>query len=46
MPHVGRHSYVLEFLGAEKQPARYGTRKYEYDSSQSEGNRYIRDCEL
>ena len=46
MPHVGRHSFVLEFLGAEKQGVRYGVRRYEYDSSQSEGNRYIRDNDL
>ena len=25
---------------------RYGVRRYEYDSSQSEGNRYIRDNDL
>lgn len=43
---VGRHSHILEFLGAEKQGVRYGVRRYEYDSSQSEGNRYIRDDDL
>jgi len=46
IPHVGRHSMVLEFLGAGKQGVRYGVRRYEYDSSQSEGNRYIRDHDL
>ena len=46
IPHVGRHSVLLEFLGAEKQGVRYGVRRYEYDSAQSEGNKYIRDNEL
>eukprot|EP00966_Prymnesium_polylepis_P025788 594644-Prymnesium_polylepis.1 len=46
MPHIGRHSNLLEFLGAEKQGVRYGVRRYDYDSTQSEGNRYIRDNDL
>jgi len=46
MPQIGRHSNVLEFLGAEKQGVRYGVRRYDYDSTQSEGNRYIRDHDL
>jgi len=37
---------LLDFLGVEKQSARYGIRNYEYDSSQSEGNRYIKDNDL
>eukprot|EP00316_Scyphosphaera_apsteinii_P021712 CAMPEP_0119324878 /NCGR_PEP_ID=MMETSP1333-20130426/64407_1 /TAXON_ID=418940 /ORGANISM="Scyphosphaera apsteinii, Strain RCC1455" /LENGTH=175 /DNA_ID=CAMNT_0007332693 /DNA_START=22 /DNA_END=549 /DNA_ORIENTATION=+ len=37
---------ILEFLGAEKESVRYGVRNFEYDSSQSEGNRYIRDNDL
>jgi len=41
-----RHGAVHEFLGATKQSVRYGVRNYEYDSSQSEGNRYIRDTDL
>ena len=41
-----RHGRVLDFLGVEKQGVRYGMRRYEYDSAQSEGNRYIRDDDL
>ena len=38
---------LLEFLGlSSKQIVRYGVRNYEYDSSQSEGNRYIRNSDL
>ncbi len=43
---VRRHAKLLEFLGVEKQGVRYGMRRYEYDSAQSEGNRYIRDNDL
>ena len=45
-PNVARNYRVLEFLGIAKQGVRYGVRNYEYDSSQSEGNRYIRDNDL
>ena len=41
-----RHPRLLDFLGVEKQGVRYGVRRYEYDSAQSEGNRYIRDGDL
>ena len=45
-PAVARHHRVQEFLGVSKHGVRYGVRRYEYDSSQSEGNRYIRDGDL
>ena len=40
-PTVKRNHRLLEFLGIAKQGVRYGVRNYEYDSTQSEGNRYI-----
>mmetsp|Transcript_208 Transcript_208/g.475 ORF Transcript_208/g.475 Transcript_208/m.475 type:complete len:168 (+) Transcript_208:28-531(+) len=43
---IARNYRLLEFLGIAKQGVRYGIRNYEYDSSQSEGNRYIRDNDL
>ena len=43
---VKRNHRLLEFLGIAKQGVRYGVRNYEYDSTQSEGNRYIRDDAL
>ena len=33
---------MLDFLGAEKHGVRYGVRRYEYDSAQSEGNKYLK----
>ena len=45
-PTVKRNHRLLEFLGIAKQGVRYGVRNYEYDSTQSEGNRYIRDDAL
>ena len=45
-PLTGKHGRVLDFLGAEKHGVRYGVRRYEYDSAQSEGNKYIRDDQL
>jgi hypothetical protein len=41
-----RNGKLFEFLGVEKHGVRYGVRRYEYDSAQSEGNRYIRDNDL
>jgi len=43
---IRHHAKLHEFLGIEKHGARYGMRRYEYDSAQSEGNRYIRDNDL
>jgi len=43
---TGKHARVLDFLGAEKHGVRYGVRRYEYDSAQSEGNKFIRDDAL
>jgi len=43
---IRHHAKLHEFLGIEKHGARYGVRRYEYDSAQSEGNRYIRDNDL
>ena len=45
-PATGKHGKLLDFLGAEKHGVRYGVRRYEYDSAQSEGNKYIRDDQL
>lgn len=45
-PNTKTHARLLDFLGVEKHGVRYGMRRYEYDSSQSEGNRYIRDNDL
>ena len=45
-PSLARHGRLLDFLGVEKHGVRYGIRRYEYDSAQSEGNRYIRDNDL
>ena len=46
LPAVAKHGRLLDFLGAEKHGVRYGVRRYEYDSAQSEGNKYIRDDQL
>ena len=43
---LSKQGRLLDFLGVEKHGVRYGVRRYEYDSSQSEGNRYIRDNDL
>lgn len=45
-PATAKHGRLLDFLGAEKHGVRYGVRRYEYDSAQSEGNKYIRDDQL
>ena len=45
-PTLSKQGRLLDFLGVEKHGVRYGVRRYEYDSSQSEGNRYIRDNDL
>jgi len=45
-PNIRRNTKLHDFLGVEKHGARYGVRRYEYDSAQSEGNRYIRDNDL
>jgi len=45
-PATCKHGRLLEFLGAEKHGVRYGIRRYEYDSAQSEGNKFIRDDAL
>ena len=45
-PILSKHGRLLDFLGVEKHGVRYGVRRYEYDSAQSEGNRYIRDNDL
>ena len=45
-PATCKHGKLLDFLGAEKHGVRYGVRRYEYDSSSSEGNKYIRDDQL
>lgn len=45
-PPTSKHARLLDFLGAEKHGVRYGVRRFEYDSAQSEGNKYIRDDEL
>mmetsp|Transcript_43463 Transcript_43463/g.114224 ORF Transcript_43463/g.114224 Transcript_43463/m.114224 type:complete len:235 (-) Transcript_43463:770-1474(-) len=46
VPAIRRNTKLHDFLGVEKHGARYGVRRYEYDSAQSEGNRYIRDNDL
>jgi hypothetical protein len=45
-PNIRKNTKLHDFLGVEKHGARYGVRRYEYDSAQSEGNRYIRDNDL
>ena len=45
-PVLCKNGKLLDFLGVEKHGVRYGVRRYEYDSAQSEGNRYIRDNDL
>ncbi len=46
IPATSKHGRLMDFLGAEKHGVRYGVRRYEYDSAQSEGNKYIRDDQL
>jgi len=45
-PATAKHARLFDFLGAEKHGVRYGMRRYEYDSAQSEGNKFIRDDAL